>query len=62
MQRKESKFSDWWPTADEASADFERRKVELTTGPGSALFKITLYMDGQVEDDAFIVRTIPNRL
>jgi hypothetical protein len=52
----------WWPTGDEARADFERLKTELMQGDGSGLFKLSLYVDGELTDEDFVVRALPNRL
>jgi hypothetical protein len=52
----------WWPTGEEARADFERRKTELMQGEGSGLFKMRLYVEDQLVDEHFVVRALPNRL
>jgi hypothetical protein len=52
----------WWPTPEEARVDYERQKAVLAEGDGSALFKVSLYIDENLEDEHFVVRAIHNRL
>jgi hypothetical protein len=52
----------WWPTADEARADFERLKSELAQRKGSGLFKLSLYIEDELVEEHFVVRALPNRL
>ncbi len=52
----------WWPTANEARVDFERRKTELAQGEGSGLFKLSLYIEDELVEEHFVVRALPNRL
>jgi hypothetical protein len=52
----------WWPTAEEARAEFERKKDELQNGEGSGLYKLSLYIDDELVDEEFVVRALHNRL
>jgi hypothetical protein len=51
----------WWPTPEGARADFVRQVDALKSGPGSALYRVTLIVGRHVEAEEFVVRALPNR-
>lgn len=52
----------WWTTPEEARIDFLREVRELEVGSGSGLYRVTLVVDGHVDDEKFVVRASTNRI
>ena len=54
--------SSWHPTSQDAEHDFERKVSSLAEGPGSALHRVTLVLEGQAVRHQVVARILPNRL
>jgi hypothetical protein len=52
----------WWATPEDAEIDYERQIKRLREGPGSAVYKVGLVLDGVTVRTEIVVRALPNRL
>jgi hypothetical protein len=52
----------WWPTAEDARANYEGLEVALMQGDGSGLFRVSLFIDGALVEQQVVVRALPNVL
>lgn len=52
----------WHPTVELAREHFAKTMADLTQGPSSGLFKVTLIEGGQAVRHEIVARVLPNRL
>lgn len=57
--REDSRTEDWFGSADEAKAEYDRRVAEFKQQEGPLLVKVELVRDGRVADQAFVVKAPP---